>query len=76
MSVEAVDECLDTGLVEVSEIRCRLTWFLSEHERLRVYEAKGINDDFAFHALNRIYDDGDSAWCKLFEGLLGVDVDG
>jgi hypothetical protein len=48
---------------------------LSEHESLRVDETEGVNDDLALDGLNRVNDDGDSAGCELFEGLLGVDVD-
>jgi len=42
---------------------------------LRVDEAEGVNDDLALDGLDRVNDDGDSAWCELLEGLLGVDVD-
>jgi hypothetical protein len=43
---------------------------------LGVYEAEGVNDDFALDGLNGVDDDGDGAGCELLEGLLGVDVDG
>ena len=62
--------------VEMAEIRGCLPRFLTHHKCLRVYEAEGIDDDFAFDGLDRVDDDGDGAGGELFEGLLGVDVDG
>jgi hypothetical protein len=59
----------------MSDVGCGLSGLLSEHESLRVDEAEGVNDDLALDGLDRVNDDGDSAWCELFEGLLGVDVD-
>lgn len=51
-----------------------MSWFLAKHECLWVYEAEGINDDFAFYGLNGVNDDGDGARSELFEGLLCIDV--
>ena len=59
----------------MTEIRCRLSGFLAEHERLWVYEAESVDDDFAFDGLDWVDDDGYGARVELFEGLLGVDVD-
>ena len=53
-----------------------LPWLVAHHENLWVDQSKRIDDDFAFHGLDGINDNGDGAWCKLFEGLLGIDVDG
>jgi hypothetical protein len=75
MTIEAVDEGLDGRFVEVAEVRSRLPRFLAHHERLRVYEAESVDDDFAFDGLDGVDDDGDGARGELFEGLLGVDVD-
>ena len=60
----------------MTEIRGRLTGFLAHHEGLRIYEAEGVNDDFSLDGLDGVDDDGDGAGGELFEGLLGVDVDG
>ena len=60
----------------MAQVGCRLPWFLPQHERLRVYEAEGVDHDFAFDGLDGVDDDGDGAGSQLFEGLLGVDVDG
>ena len=76
MSVETVNESLDRRLVEVPQVGGTLTWFLAKHERLGVDESESINDDLALHRLNGINDDGDGSGCKLFEGLLGIDIDG
>lgn len=42
-----MDEGLDRGLVEMSQVRCGLTRLLTEHEGLWVDETEGVNDDLA-----------------------------
>lgn len=74
MSVEAVNQSLNRRLVEMSQVRCTLTWFLAEHERLWVDNTESINDDLAFHRLYGIYHNSDSSRSKLLEGLLSVDI--
>jgi hypothetical protein len=74
VSVEAVDEGLDRGLVQVTDVGCSLAGFLAHHEGLRVDEAEGIDDDFALDGLYGIDNDGDSARRKLFKRLLCVDI--
>jgi hypothetical protein len=69
-----VDKSLDRRLVEVAQVTGTLPGFLTEHQGLRVDEAEGINDDLALDGLDRIDDDGDGAGRKLFEGLLGLDI--
>ena len=76
VSIQAVDQRLDGWFVEMTEIGGCLSRFLAHHECLRVYEAEGIDDDFAFDGLDGIDDDGDGAGGELFERLLRVDVDG
>lgn len=75
MSVQAMDEGLNGRFVKMSQIRSCLTRLLSKHQRLRVDEPEGVNDDFTLNGLDGIDDDGNSAWGKLLEGLLGVDID-
>ena len=53
-----------------------LAGLVAHHEGLRVYEAEGVDDDFALDGLDGVDDDGDGAGGELLEGLLGVDVDG
>lgn len=75
MTVQAVDECLDRGLVEVADVGSGLARLLTEHKCLWVDEAESINDDFALYGLNGVNDDSDGARGELFEGLLRVDID-
>ena len=76
MSIQAMYQGLNTGFVQMSKVGGCLAWFLAEHEGLRVDKAEGVDDDFAFDGLDGVDDDCDGAGCKLFEGLLGIDVDG
>lgn len=76
MPVEAVDERLDGGFVQVAQVGGRLPRLLAVDQRLWVYKAEGIDDDFALDGLNGVNDDGDGAGGELLEGLLRVDVDG
>lgn len=75
MSVQAVNQRLDRGLVQMAQVRRTLAWLLAEHKRLGVDQTEGVNDDLALHGLNGVNDDGDSSGCELFEGLLGIDID-
>ena len=75
MAIQAMNKCLDGGFIEVTEVGGGLAGFLAQHEGLRVDEAEGVDDDFAFDGLDGVDDDGDGAGGELFEGLLGVDVD-
>ena len=70
-----MDERLDRRLVQVSQVRCRLPRLLAHDDGLRLDETEGIDDDFTLDGLDRVHDDGDGTWRKLFEGLLGVDID-
>lgn len=76
VAVQAVDEGLNGRFVQVAQVGGGLAGFLPKHEGLRVDEAEGIDDDFAFDGLNGVDDDGDGARRELFEGLLCVDIDG
>lgn len=76
MSVETVNEGLDGRLVEMTQVRCALTRFLTKHKRLRVDESESIDDNLSLDGLNGINNNGNSSWCQLFEGLLRVDIDG
>jgi hypothetical protein len=76
MSVKTVNKRLDGRLVEMTQVRCALTRFLTEHKRLRVDESESVDDDLSLDRLNGINNDGNSSRCQLFEGLLCVDIDG
>lgn len=75
MPVEPVNEGLDGGFVEVTEIGGALPGFLAQHQGLRVYEAEGVDDDFSLDGLDGVDDDGNGAGGELLEGLLRVYVD-
>lgn len=76
MTVEAVDEGLDGGLVEVADVGRCLAGLVAHHEGLRVDEAEGVDDNFSLYGLDGVDDDCDGARGELLERLLGVDVDG
>lgn len=76
MSVQAVDESLDRGLVEVTQVTCALTGLLAHHKVLRIDQAESINDDLSLDGLNGIDDDSDGSRVKLLERLLSVDING
>lgn len=61
MSVQAVDEGLYGGLVEMAQVGCALPGLLTQHQGLRVDQAEGVDDDLALDGLYRIDDDGDGA---------------
>eukprot|EP00635_Sarcinochrysidales_sp_CCMP3193_P012987 CAMPEP_0118920032 /NCGR_PEP_ID=MMETSP1166-20130328/18864_1 /TAXON_ID=1104430 /ORGANISM="Chrysoreinhardia sp, Strain CCMP3193" /LENGTH=156 /DNA_ID=CAMNT_0006860569 /DNA_START=967 /DNA_END=1437 /DNA_ORIENTATION=+ len=69
-----MDEGLDRGLLQVTDVRRRLTRLLAEHHELRVYQAEAINDDFPLHRLHRIDDDSNGTWVESLKALLCVDV--
>ena len=60
----------------MAQVGSCLPGFVAHHQRLRIYEAEGVDDDFSFYGLDRVDDDCNSTGCELFEGLLGVDIDG
>lgn len=75
LTVEAVDERLDGGLVEVADVGGGLARLLPQHVGLREDEAEGVDDDLALDGLDGVDDDGDGARVELLKALLGVDVD-
>lgn len=60
---------LNTRLVQVSNIRRRLSRFLARHDRMRVDRSEGVDDDFATDGLDWVDDDGDGTGVQLFKGL-------
>jgi len=70
--VQAVDEGLDRGLVDVPDVGRRLARFLTEDDGVGIDEPECVNDDFAFDGLDGVDDDGDGAWVELFERLLSI----
>lgn len=76
MPVQAVDKSLDGGLVEMTQVGCRLAGLLAVDQGLWVDEAEGINDNLALDGLDGVDNNGDGAGVELLEGLLCVDIDG
>jgi hypothetical protein len=56
--IQAVDERLDGGFVDVPDVGGGLARFLAEDDGVRVDEAEGVDDDFAFYGLDGVNDDG------------------
>lgn len=47
MSVKTMDQRLNGRFIQMSDVGCCLTRFVSHHECLRVYEAESVNDYLA-----------------------------
>jgi hypothetical protein len=60
----------------MSEVRSCLPRFMAHHESLGIDESERVNHDLSFDRLYGIDDYGDGAGGELFEGLLGIYVDG
>lgn len=71
MAIQSVDQGLYTRLIDVSNIGCRLSWFLAHHDGVRVDKAEGIDHYLALDGLNGIDHDGDGARIQLLERLKG-----
>lgn len=69
MSVKTVDEGLNGGLVNVTDVRGCLPRLLTQDDSMGVDETEGINDDLALDRLDRIYDHGNRARIQGFERL-------
>lgn len=67
---------MNRWLVEMSQVRRALTGFLAEHEGLWINESERVNDNLPLDRLDWVDNNSDSSWGKLFERLLGVDIDG
>lgn len=75
MTIETVDERVNCGLVEVSDVRCRLSRLSSCHCSGRLDQAESINDDFALDGLDGVDDDGYCSRSEFFKCLLCIDID-
>lgn len=56
MPVQAMDKSLDAGLVDMSDIRSRLSRFLTHDDTVGVDESEGVNHDFALDGLDGVDD--------------------
>lgn len=75
VTVETVDQSLNRGLVQVTQVGGCLARLLAHDNSLWLDKAESINDNLALHGLDRIHDDSHRTGSELFEGLLGVDID-
>mmetsp|Transcript_16222 Transcript_16222/g.26568 ORF Transcript_16222/g.26568 Transcript_16222/m.26568 type:complete len:280 (-) Transcript_16222:40-879(-) len=73
IAVETMDQGLDGGLVEVTDVGSGLTGFTDGE--LWADGTEGINDDLSLDTLNGINDDSDSTTVELLETLLSADID-
>ena len=71
MPVQSMDESLDGRLVDVPDVRCGLARFLAHDDAVRVDEAEGVDDYFAFDGLDGVDDYCYGAGLEGFEGLRG-----
>mmetsp|Transcript_3158 Transcript_3158/g.12678 ORF Transcript_3158/g.12678 Transcript_3158/m.12678 type:complete len:233 (+) Transcript_3158:326-1024(+) len=74
VAVEAVDQRLDAGLVQLAHVARGLPRLLAQHHQLRVNEAEAVDHHFALHALDGIHHESHRARVQLLEALLRVDV--
>jgi hypothetical protein len=66
MSVQAVNQSLDTWFIQMTNVTCRLTRFLTGHEGLRVDRSESVNDDFTTDGLDGV---DDYCYCSRVELL-------
>lgn len=72
MSVESVYEGLNRGFVDMPYVGGRLTGFAAGNHSLWVYEAEGVDHDFALDGLNGVNDDCYRARVQRLKRLLGM----
>jgi hypothetical protein len=60
---------LDARLVQMSDVRGRLTSFLTGHDGLRVDRPESVDDHLASNGLDGVDDDCDGSGVELFKGL-------
>ncbi len=66
-----MNQCLDTRLIQMSNVRSGLSSFLSSHDLMRIDGSECVDDDFTTNGLDGVDDDGYGAGVELFEGLRG-----
>lgn len=62
VAVQAVNQCLNAGFVEVSNVAGGLARFLTQHHGFGGDESESVNDNFSFHRLNWINHNGNCTW--------------
>ena len=74
VAIEAMNECLNGGFVEMPNGGSGLPRFLPQHHELRINETKTVNHDLSLHGLNGIHHQRHRAGIERLEGALGIDV--
>lgn len=59
MPVQSVDQGLNAGLIDMSDVRRRLAGLLTSKDRMRVDEPEGVNDNLSFDRLDGVDHDRD-----------------
>ena len=67
MTIEAMDESLNGRLVDVTDIRSRLTRLKALEDHSGANQPERVNDDFTLHGLDGVHDDGNGTTIKLLE---------
>lgn len=69
MPVKAVDEGLDGGFVDVTDVGCRLSRFLTHYDAVGVDETERVDYDLALDGLDGVYHHCDGSGLEGFEEL-------
>lgn len=75
VSIEVVNERLDGGFTQVSEVGRGLPWRDAHHRQLRVDGAESVDHHCALHTLNRIHHDRHCTLVQRLETLLSLDTE-
>jgi len=71
MPIQPVDQSLDTGLVQVTDVGSGLPRFLIEQHELRVDGSESVDDYLALNGLDRVDHHGHGTLVQLLEALRG-----
>lgn len=74
VAIEIVDQRLDGGFAQVTQVAGGLARRRAHHQKLRIDGAEGVDHNFALHGLDRIHHNGNSALVERLETLLRVDL--
>ena len=55
MPVESMDECIDAGLVQMSNVGGGFLWLLSQHHKLCIDKSEAVDDHLALHRLYGVH---------------------
>lgn len=64
-----MDKRLNAGFIDMTNVGCRLAWFLAEDDGVGVDESECVDQDFAFDGLDWVYYYCHGAGVQGFKGL-------